>query len=119
MKKLLKKMIKNVETSRTSIYSKDDVLSMLEDLKSGNDFDTDTEDVTDEDIEEWTSDERKEALTNILSDKLDKLEVTDFVVEDNCQFEVDFDNKIRITAIDIDFSTIIEDLVDEIVAQVK
>jgi hypothetical protein len=119
MKKLLKKMIKNVETSRASIYSKDDVLSMLEDLKSGNDFDTDTEDVTEEDIEDWATDEKKDALITILSNKLNNLEVTDFVVEDNCQYEVDFDNKIRITSIDVDFSTIIDDLVEDIIAEVK
>ena len=84
-----------VEENLSSIFTKEDVISLLNNIKQENE----------EDNKVMLSDQQKE---DILSDIMQSIEYveSDIVDKDSVRFEVDSTNYITIDSVDVDFNVI-------------
>ena len=93
--KTLEQTLVAVEENLSSIFTKEDVISLLNNIKQENE----------EDNKVMLSDQQKE---DILSDIMHSIEYveSDIVDKDSVRFEVDSTNYITIDSVDVDFNVI-------------
>lgn len=93
--KTLEQTLVAVEENLSSIFTKEDVISLLNNIKQENE----------EDNKVMLSDQQKE---DILSDIMQSIEYveSDIVDKDSVRFEVDSTNYITIDSVDVDFNVI-------------
>ena len=93
--KTLEQTLVAVEENLSSIFTKEDVISLLNNIKQENE----------EDNKVMLSDQQKE---DILSDIMQSIEYveSDIVDKDSVRFEVDSTNYITIDSFDVDFNVI-------------
>lgn len=92
-------VISNVNKSLSSIYSKDDVLKMLNELSDNNSID-----------KEKLLDKIRDAVENAV-DNLDKDDIID---EDSCSFEIKNNNEVTLENVDIETKKIISNIMIDV-----
>lgn len=90
--KTLEQTLVAVEENLSSIFTKEDVISLLKDIKE-------------EDNKVMLSDQQKEEILSDIMQSIEYVE-SDIVDKDSVRFEVDSTNYITIYSVDVDFNVI-------------
>jgi len=93
--KTLEQTLVAVEENLSSIFTKEDVISLLNNIKQENE----------EDNKVMLSDQQKEDILSEIMQSIEYVE-SDIVDKDNVRFEVDSTNYITIDSVDVDFNVI-------------
>ena len=113
MKEKIESAIANVQTAFPSIFSKEDVLSILGGLHSDSDTEEETEVVhgslTDDQIDDLIE-KVKEAVMR----KLSRLDTSDLVDTGTAEFEINYGNTIELTNVEVNVDDI-SDVVNEVI----
>lgn len=93
--KTLEQTLVAVEENLSSIFTKEDVISLLNNIKQENE----------EDNKVMLSDQQKEDILSEIMQSLEYVE-SDIVDKDSVSFEIDSTNYITIDSVDVDFNVI-------------
>ena len=93
--KTLEQTLVAVEENLSSIFTKEDVISLLNNIKEENE----------EDNKVMLSDQQKEEILSDIMQSIEYVE-SDIVDKDSVRFEVDSTNYITIDSVDVDFNVI-------------
>lgn len=101
MNQTITNAIESVNNAYPSIYTKDDVIALLtgidEKLNTGHDLE-----------------EIKDVLISNIERKLNNMSNDDIAEYDTAEFELDYDNRISLTSIDIDTNNLIDAITDAV-----
>lgn len=111
MKNKIEELITSVQSYKSSIFTKDDVVDMLKDLLNDEGVTTIFE-KENENSSELDLVDLREKLETFFVEKLDKIEVTDLVKQDECDFKVENYNQIHIERVSIDSESMVRILLD-------
>lgn len=111
MKNKIEELITSVQSYKSSIFTKDDVVDMLKDLLNDEGVTTIFEKETDNSGELDLVDLR-EKLETFFMEKIEKMELTDLVKQDECDFKVENYNQIHIERVSVDSESMVRILLD-------
>lgn len=111
MNNKIQELITNVESYKSSIFAKEDVIDMLKDLLSDNEvttiFEKESDNSSELDLVDF-----KEKLESFFMEKVSNLEITDLVKHEECDFKVENYNQIVIDKVSLDSEALVRILLD-------
>jgi hypothetical protein len=105
MKQKIEELISNVESYKSSIFAKEDVIEMLKDLIDDNSITTIFEQEQQNDTTLDLSD-FKEKLESFLIEKMSEIEFVDFVKNDQCDYKIENYNQVVLERLSIDVESL-------------
>lgn len=111
MRNKIEELITSVQSYKSSIFTKDDVVDMLKDLLNDEGTTTIFE-KENENSGELDLIDLREKLETFFIEKLDKIEVTDLVKQEECDFRVENFNQIQIEKVSLDSESMVRILLD-------
>lgn len=111
MKNSIEELISNVESYKSSIFAKEDVIDMLKDLINDKSVQTIFEKEQNE-TEGLDLVDFKEKLETFLIEKINNVEITELVKQDECDFKVENFNQIQVERLSIDSEALVRILMD-------
>lgn len=111
MKNKIEELITNVESYKSSIFAKEDVIDMLKDLLSDSSittiFEKESDNTSELDLVDF-----KEKLESFFMEKAPSLEMTDLIKQEECDFRVENYNQIVIDKLSVDYQALVRILLD-------
>lgn len=111
MKNKIEELITNVESYKSSIFAKEDVIDMLKDLINDDSVNTIFEKESD-DSSELDLVDFKEKLESFFMEKTSQMQFTDLVNQEECDFRVENYNQIVIEKVSLDSDALVRILLD-------
>lgn len=111
MKNKIEELITSVQSYKSSIFTKDDVVDMLKDLLNDEGtttiFEKESENPSELDLVDL-----REKLESFFIEKVEKIELTDLIKQDECDFKVENYNQIHIERVSMDSESMVRILLD-------
>jgi len=112
MKKKIEELISNVESYKSSIFAKEDVIDMLKDLIDDSAvttiFEQDEQNDTTLDLGDF-----KEKLESFLIEKMTQIEFVDLVKAEECDYKVENYNQVGLEKLSLDVESLVRVVLDD------
>ena len=109
MKEKIESAIANVQTAFPSIFSKEDVVSILESLHAEIESEEETE-VVNSGLSADQIDELVEKIQEAISRKMDRMDTSDVVDTSTAEFNINYGNTLELESVDVN----VDEIADEI-----
>ena len=109
MKEKIESAIANVQTAFPSIFSKEDVVSILESLHAEIESEEETE-VVNSGLSADQIDELVEKIQEAISGKMDRMDTSDVVDTSTAEFNINYGNTLELESVDVN----VDEIADEI-----
>jgi hypothetical protein len=109
MKKKIEELISNVESYKSSIFAKEDVIDMLKDLIDDSAVTT----IFEQDDTTLDLGDFKEKLESFLIEKMTQIEFVDLVKAEECDYKVENYNQVGLEKLSLDVESLVRVVLDD------